>query len=119
MKKIDDASLQTAEGREANVIDMETRLQMCEKLRKPVKFERSTGWYMDGAGPFGLNATAHIFQKMRSSSYRKRLPRSNHSYSDDCCCPKQHFFQWRSNPIASKIFKGEKRPLGSTSGICA
>ncbi|KAF3051114.1 hypothetical protein E8E11_006285 [Didymella keratinophila] len=59
-KKLADPSLQTEEGRGANVIEMETRGQMRERLRKPVKFERATGWYVQGIGPTGYDAQTPI-----------------------------------------------------------
>ncbi|KAJ8107718.1 hypothetical protein OPT61_g8673 [Boeremia exigua] len=59
-KKLADPSLQTEDGRGANVIEMETRVQMRERLRTPVKFERATGWYVQGDGPNGLNAQTPV-----------------------------------------------------------
>ncbi|KAH6625600.1 hypothetical protein C7974DRAFT_434634 [Boeremia exigua] len=55
-KKLADPTQQTEEGRGANVIEMETRSQMRERLRTPVKFERATGWYVQGDGPNGFDA---------------------------------------------------------------
>jgi hypothetical protein len=55
-KKLEDPSSQTPDGRGASVIEMETREQMRERLRKPVKLERATGWYTAGVGPTGLEA---------------------------------------------------------------
>ncbi|KAL1655727.1 hypothetical protein SLS61_001751 [Didymella pomorum] len=59
-KKLADPTLQTEEGRGANVIEMESRSQMRERLRKPVKFERATGWYVPGIGPTGYDAQTPI-----------------------------------------------------------
>jgi hypothetical protein len=60
VKKMADPTLQTAEGRGPNVIEMETRQQMRERLSKPVKFERPMGWYRDGSGPQGIDATTPV-----------------------------------------------------------
>jgi hypothetical protein len=60
VKKNADPGSQTAEGRGPNVIGMETKQQMRERLSNPVKFERSKGWYMDGGGPLGINATTPV-----------------------------------------------------------
>lgn len=59
-KKLADPSSQTGEGRGANVIEMETREQMRERLRNPVKFERAKGWYVEGFGPNSLNAQTPV-----------------------------------------------------------
>jgi hypothetical protein len=59
-KKLADPKSQTEEGRGANVIEMETRGQMRERLRKPVKFERATGWYVQGIGPNGYDAQTPV-----------------------------------------------------------
>lgn len=59
-KKLADPTLQTEEGRGANVIEMETKAQMRERLRKPVKFERATGWYVAGIGPNGYDAQTPV-----------------------------------------------------------
>jgi hypothetical protein len=60
VKKMADPTLQTAEGRGSNVIEMETKHQMRERLRKPVKFERPQGFYLDGRGPLGIDATTPV-----------------------------------------------------------
>lgn len=60
LKKLAEPALQTGEGRGANVIDMETRAQMRERLRQPVKFERAKGWYVEGGGPVGLDASTPV-----------------------------------------------------------
>ncbi|KAH7067817.1 hypothetical protein FB567DRAFT_256347 [Paraphoma chrysanthemicola] len=60
VKKLDDPFLQTAEGRGPNVIEMETKQQMRDRLRKPIKFERPMGWYFQGNGPAGSNATTAV-----------------------------------------------------------
>jgi hypothetical protein len=60
VKKMLDPTLQTAEGRGSNVIEMETKDQMRDRLSKPVKFERSQGWYMGGRGPLGVDATTPV-----------------------------------------------------------
>lgn len=60
VKKLADPASQTAEGRGPNVIEMETKQEMRERLRNPVKFERSKGWYMGGSGPLGINATTPV-----------------------------------------------------------
>jgi DNA-binding Lrp family transcriptional regulator len=60
VKKMADPTLQTAEGRGSNVIEMETKQQMRERLRQPVKFERSKGWYMAGSGPLGIDAKTPV-----------------------------------------------------------
>ncbi|KAL1603395.1 hypothetical protein SLS59_004492 [Nothophoma quercina] len=59
-KKLADPTSQTEEGRGANVTEMETRSQMRERLRKPVRFERATGWYVQGAGPNAFDAQTPI-----------------------------------------------------------
>jgi hypothetical protein len=59
-KKLADPTLQTEEGRGANVTGMETRGQMRDRLRKPVRFERATGWYVQGIGPTGYDAQTPI-----------------------------------------------------------
>lgn len=59
-KKMADPTLQTEAGRGANVIEMETRGQMRERLRNPVKFERANGWYHTGTGPTGLQAQTPV-----------------------------------------------------------
>jgi hypothetical protein len=60
IKKMDDPTSQTAEGRGSNVIEMETKQQMRERLAKPVKYERPSGMYTDGDGPGGFNATTPV-----------------------------------------------------------
>jgi hypothetical protein len=50
MKKLD-PSKQDSEGRGADTIAMETRKQLRERLSKPSKLQRATGWY---AGPEDL-----------------------------------------------------------------
>lgn len=60
VKKLANPSLTTHEGRGANVIEMETKGQMRERLRKPVKFERAKGWYVQGNGPPGLDAQTPV-----------------------------------------------------------
>jgi hypothetical protein len=60
VKKMEDPTLQTAEGRGPNVIEMETKKQMGERLRNSVRFERGTGWYLAGKGPLGFNATTPV-----------------------------------------------------------
>jgi hypothetical protein len=60
VKKMADPTLQTAEGRGPNVIEMETRQQMRERLGKPVRFERAKGWYMGGGGPLGIDAKTPV-----------------------------------------------------------
>lgn len=60
VKKMADPTLQTAEGRGSNVIEMETTQQMRDRLRQPVKFERSSGVYLAGNGPLGIDATTHV-----------------------------------------------------------
>jgi hypothetical protein len=60
VKKMEDPTLQTAEGRGPNVIEMETRQQMRERLGKPVRFERSKGWYVGGGGPLGIDAKTPV-----------------------------------------------------------
>lgn len=60
IKKLSDPTLQTEEGRGAKVIEMETKGQMRERLRKPVKFERATGWYVQGDGPHGYDAQTPV-----------------------------------------------------------
>jgi hypothetical protein len=60
VKKMVDTTLQTAEGRGSNVIEMETKEQMRERLRNPVKFERASGLYMRGGGPLGVNAKTPV-----------------------------------------------------------
>jgi hypothetical protein len=60
VKKMADPGSQTAEGRGPNVIEMETKEQMRERLRNPVKFERSRGWYVNSGGPLGINATTPV-----------------------------------------------------------
>lgn len=60
VKKMEDPTLQTAEGRGSNVIEMETTRQMRDRLRQPVKFERSKGLYMAGTGPVGIDAKTHV-----------------------------------------------------------
>jgi hypothetical protein len=60
VKKMEDPTFQTAEGRGPNVIEMETKNQMGERLRNSVRFERSTGWYLAGKGPLGFNATTPV-----------------------------------------------------------
>jgi hypothetical protein len=60
-KKMSDLTLQTADGKKVHdVIEMETREQMRERLRKPTKFERSTGWYVAGTGPTGLETQTPV-----------------------------------------------------------
>jgi hypothetical protein len=59
-KKLADPSLQTKEGRGANVIEMETKAEMRERLSKPVKFERATGWYATGVGANGYDTQTPI-----------------------------------------------------------
>lgn len=59
-KKMADPSFQTADGRGSNVIEMETRQQMRERLSKPVKFERESGYYFDDSGQPGINATTPV-----------------------------------------------------------
>ncbi|XPS80532.1 hypothetical protein M3J09_012484 [Ascochyta lentis] len=59
-KKLADPKLQTDDGRGANIIEMETKAQMRDRLRKPVKFERATGWYASGVGPNGLDAQTPV-----------------------------------------------------------
>ncbi|KAF2126227.1 hypothetical protein P153DRAFT_378428 [Dothidotthia symphoricarpi CBS 119687] len=60
LKKMAEPASQTGEGRGANVIEMETKVQMRERLRQPVKFERAKGWYVEGGGPVGLDASTPI-----------------------------------------------------------
>ncbi|KAF1357170.1 hypothetical protein EJ07DRAFT_25683, partial [Lizonia empirigonia] len=60
VKKLANPSLKTDEGRGANVIEMETKGQMRERLRKPVKFEQAVGWYVQGNGPPGLDAQTPV-----------------------------------------------------------
>ncbi|KAJ4983302.1 hypothetical protein SVAN01_11183 [Stagonosporopsis vannaccii] len=60
IKKLADPTLQAGEGRGASIIEMETRQQMRERLRKPVKFERATGWYVEGFGPNGMSAQTPV-----------------------------------------------------------
>lgn len=60
IKKMADPSSQTDEGRGANVIEMETRKHMRERLRQPVKFERAKGWYVSGTGPNGYDAQTPV-----------------------------------------------------------
>jgi hypothetical protein len=60
VKKMADPALQTAEGRGPNVIEMETKQQMSERLRNSVKFERSKGWVMGGSGPLGIDITTPV-----------------------------------------------------------
>ncbi|KAF2995552.1 hypothetical protein E8E13_003449 [Curvularia kusanoi] len=55
-KKLADPTSQTGEGRGSNVIEMETRSEMRERLRTPVKYERGSGWYVQGIGPVGFDA---------------------------------------------------------------
>ncbi|KAJ4369485.1 hypothetical protein N0V86_009320 [Didymella sp. IMI 355093] len=59
-KKLGDPTLQTEEGRGANVIEMETRGKMRQRLRKPVRFQRATGWYVQGIGPTGYDAQTPV-----------------------------------------------------------
>lgn len=59
-KKMADPKSQTPDGRGANVIEMETRAEMRERLRKPVEFERPSGWYIQGSGPQGLEALTPV-----------------------------------------------------------
>ncbi|KAH7339212.1 hypothetical protein BKA66DRAFT_581855, partial [Pyrenochaeta sp. MPI-SDFR-AT-0127] len=60
VKKMSGPASQTADVRGANVIEMETKAEMRERLRKPVKFERPTGWYMQGSGPYSLEASTPV-----------------------------------------------------------
>jgi hypothetical protein len=60
VKKMADPTFQTAEGRGPNVIEMETKKQMGERLRNSVKFERSKGWYLGGTGPLSFNVTTPV-----------------------------------------------------------
>jgi len=56
-KKRDGFSDPSAEGRGPGTIVMETKSQMRERLSKPVRFERSSGYYFkSGPGPLGLDA---------------------------------------------------------------
>jgi hypothetical protein len=59
-KKMADPVRQTAEGRGPNVIEMETKQQMGDRLRNSVKFERSRGWYVNGNGPLGIDNTTPV-----------------------------------------------------------
>jgi hypothetical protein len=59
-KKLADPTLQTEEGRGANVIEMETRAQMRQRLRTPVRFQRAKGWYAQGVGPTGYDAQTPV-----------------------------------------------------------
>lgn len=54
-KKMADPTLQTEEGRGASVIELETRSQMRERLRRPVEFQRAKGLYVQGNGPIGVH----------------------------------------------------------------
>jgi hypothetical protein len=60
VRKMADPALQTAGGRGSNVIEMETKQQMRERLRNPVKFERARGWYTTGNGPLGIDAKTPV-----------------------------------------------------------
>jgi hypothetical protein len=59
-KKMADPARQTAEGRGPNVIEMETKQQMSDRLRNSVKFERSRGWYVNGNGPLGIDSRTPV-----------------------------------------------------------
>jgi hypothetical protein len=59
-KKMDNPTTRTAEGRGSNVIEMETKQQMRERLAIPVKFERPDGMYIAGDGPTGIDATTPV-----------------------------------------------------------
>jgi hypothetical protein len=59
-KKLDDTSKDTPEGKGSSTIEMETRSQMRERLQKPVRYERPSGWYYDAdQGPVGVRASTY------------------------------------------------------------
>lgn len=60
VKKMSDPMSQTIDGRGANIIEMETKAEMRDRLRRPVEFERPRGWYVDGSGPSGLHASTPV-----------------------------------------------------------
>ncbi|KAF2197150.1 hypothetical protein GQ43DRAFT_484368 [Delitschia confertaspora ATCC 74209] len=57
LKRLSEPQKPYSEGRGPGTIEMETKSQMRERLRKGVKFERPTGWYFAGSeGPMSIDA---------------------------------------------------------------
>jgi hypothetical protein len=60
-KKMQDPTIQSTEGGGNKMIEMETKEQMRDRLKKPVKFERPSGYFMrDASGPLGLEAKTPV-----------------------------------------------------------
>ncbi|KAF1978912.1 hypothetical protein BU23DRAFT_595428 [Bimuria novae-zelandiae CBS 107.79] len=56
-KKLDGPLEQASDDKGSNTIDMETKAQMRDRLREPVRFERPIGFYTTSpVGPAGINA---------------------------------------------------------------
>ncbi|KAF1830577.1 hypothetical protein BDW02DRAFT_558680 [Decorospora gaudefroyi] len=49
-RKMEDPTAGATKGKDGKIIEMETKEQMRVRLGTPVKFERSSGWYMDNLG---------------------------------------------------------------------
>ncbi|KAF2180722.1 hypothetical protein K469DRAFT_692577 [Zopfia rhizophila CBS 207.26] len=56
-KKLATLQKSDSEGRGPKTIDMETKAQMRQRLRQPVKYERASGWYFAGSeGNMGIDS---------------------------------------------------------------